>query len=57
MSDRLIAVSLAAERRLHASGFSALLAHQSSGSTTLPRIEYMQGGGDAPGFTNSPLPH
>ena len=57
MSDTLIAVSLAAERHLHAGSFSAPLAHQSSGSTELPRIEYMQGGGDATGFLNSPLPH
>ena len=53
MSDTLIAISLAAERHLRAGSFSALLAHQSSGSTALPRIEYMQGGGDATGFINS----
>lgn len=53
MSDTLIAISLAAERHLHAGSFSAPLAHQSSGSTTLPRIEYMHGGGDATGFINS----
>ena len=53
MSDTLIAISLAAERHLHAGTFSAPLAHQSSGSTALPRIEYMHGGGDATGFINS----
>ena len=57
MSDTLIAVSLAVKRHLQAGSFSAPLAHPSSGSTALPRIEYMQGGGDATGFITSPLPH